>query len=306
MAADGIWFVENITPGWKVSTKVKDLVLSRRSKFQMVSVLDLEEWGKTLVLDGVLQSSESDEFIYHELLVHPAMVACGKPKSVYIGGGGEGATAREVLRFKSVERLVMVDIDELAVKTCREELTSHHKGAFDDPRMHLVIDDAKAWLQQHDEKFDVIIMDLADPLEEGPCWQLYTKEFYTFILSKLNPGGVFVTQCGQAGMRNTNCVFSPVRNTLKSVFKNVRSYAAYVPSFQDSYGFTITSNDVDLATLTPEAVAAAADGIVGENKFYDDVSHTHAFSLPKYVRDIFATENRVGTLDNPQSFYKNA
>jgi spermidine synthase len=130
-------------------------------------------------LDEKIQSTESDEYIYHEALVHPSLLAHPNPKRVFIAGGGEGATAREVLRHKSVERVVMVDIDDIVCKTSKEFLPKHHRGAFDNPRYQLIIEDAKVWLQQTEEKFDVMVLDLADPVEDGPAYMLYTKEFYT-------------------------------------------------------------------------------------------------------------------------------
>ena len=301
--SDGIWLSEQLAPGHVVNTRVTDIYHRSKSEFQDIAVVNLSVWGRTLMLDNVLQSGEVDEFIYHETLVHPAMMAHGNPKSVYIGGGGEGATAREALRFKSAERVVMVDIDGVCVEACKKYMDCHHKGSFDDPRLELVIGCARAYLEKNEEKFDVIIMDLADPLEVGPCWELYTKEFYSFVATKLNPGGVFVTQCGQAGLTTASHVFSPVRNTMMAVFPHVRSYISYVGSFADTYGFTLASSDVDLNKLTAEVVEKKQDAVTGENKYYDGETHNHMFSIPKYVRKIFQEEVRVGTLANPQSFY---
>merc|ERR1719230_321586 len=178
------WLEENIEEGFRVQYKVERTLGSATSEFQHVDVMDLEPFGRTLVIDGLMQSCRVDEFVYHECLVHPAMLFHPNPKNVYIGGGGEGSTAREVLRHKSVEKCVMVDID-----------------------------DAKAWIEKSDMKFDVIIMDLDDPLEGGPCYQLYTTEFYKTIKSKLNPGGILVTQSGQAGIEQHHLVFSPINRT---------------------------------------------------------------------------------------------
>lgn len=136
-----------LEPGLRVSYGLKSLLHSGQSKFQTVDVVDLEPFGRTLLIDGLIQSCQVDEFVYHESLVHPALLSHPCPKSVYIGGGGEGSTAREVLRHTTVERCVMVDIDADVVKFCRENLPENAE-AFADSRLELVIDDAKAVLEQ--------------------------------------------------------------------------------------------------------------------------------------------------------------
>ncbi|KAL3933736.1 MAG: hypothetical protein SGPRY_000153 [Prymnesium sp.] len=192
------WIEEELEPGLRASYGLRRVLNSCTSKWQSVDVVELECFGRTLMIDGLIQSCQIDEHIYHESLVHPAMLRHPCPKRVYIGGGGEGSTAREVLRHTSVEKCVMVDIDGDVVRFCKEALPENAE-AFADPRLELVltfhtsesarqiIDDAKAVLEKGGT-YDVIIMDLDDPLEGGPCYQLYTTEFYQMIKSKLNPG----------------------------------------------------------------------------------------------------------------------
>jgi len=222
---------------------VKEVYLVAKSQYQTIKVVDLDVFGRSLILDGVMQSAECDERIYHESLVHPALCAHPNPKAVFIAGGGEGATAREVLRFRSVERCVMVDIDDVVIDCSKSYLKQHHNGAFDDPRLHLVLGDAEKYIRETNEKFDVIVMDLPDPQEGGPCWRMYTKEFYEILSNRLNPGGVLVSQCGPSSPYFAPKVFSPVQNTMKAVFKYVRPYSSYLPSSLDTYGFTLVSND---------------------------------------------------------------
>ena len=188
------WVEEELEPGLRVSYGLKEVLASTKSKWQQVDLVALQPCGRVLMIDGLVQSCQSDEFVYHESLVHPALLMHPNPKTVYIGGGGEGSTAREVLRHKSVEKCVMVDIDGDVVEFCRKFLPEN-TAAFADPRLELIIDDAKAVLEKA-SGFDVIIMDLDDPLEGGPCYQLYSTEFYTMLKGKLNPGGIFVTQSG--------------------------------------------------------------------------------------------------------------
>ncbi|MEB3859710.1 MAG: spermidine synthase, partial [Desulfurococcales archaeon] len=163
------WIVEWSTPSSAHMFSVRRVLYWGKSRYQEIVVLEYEELGKALVLDGKTQSTEYDEFVYHEALVQPAMVLHGNPERVLVLGGGEGATVREVLKFKSVREVVMVDIDEEVVRVSREMLPEWHAGAFDDPRLRLVIGDGYEYVEGSGESFDVIIADLADPIEAGPA-----------------------------------------------------------------------------------------------------------------------------------------
>ena len=269
------------------------------SEFQEVEVVRTVPFGSLLITDGLMQSSERDEFVYHESLVHPALVAHPNPKRVFIGGGGEGATLREVLRHPSVEECVMVDIDGDVVNMCREHTPFYSAGAYDDPRTRLVIGDAKAGLMNEpDGSFDVIIMDLSDPLDGGPCYQLYTTDFYRELYKKLADGGIFITQSGCASVRDAHHVFSPINHTLKQVFPKVYGYTMCIPSFTSEWGFNLGVKDVsmDLSGVNADATLAAR-GL--EMKFYDTISHQRMFALPKPLRTLIENEDRVMTVENP-------
>jgi len=287
------WVEEEIEPGLRVDYKLEKVLHSGRSEFQTVDLVDLEPFGRTLMIDGLIQSTQLDEFVYHECLVHPALIAHPNPKTVYIGGGGEGSTAREVLRHTSVEKCVMVDIDKDVVHFCREHLPENTE-AFADPRLELIIDCAKETLLRREGKFDVIIMDLDDPLEGGPCYQLYTTEFYDMCKAKLNPGGIFVTQSGQSGMKAHGLVWAPVNHTLKQVFPVVHAYNQAVYSFLDEWGWNMAFTDPKAAQLTPEEVdKRIASRIKGELQFLDGESYTGVFCLSKRHRRTLAQETRV-------------
>ncbi|KAF2284170.1 hypothetical protein GH714_019735 [Hevea brasiliensis] len=163
--------------------------------------------------------------------------ALNSPKAIFIMGGGEGSTAREILRHNSVDKVVMCDIDEEVVDFCKAYLAVNRK-AFCDPRLEIIINDARSELESRKECYDVIIGDLADPIEGGPCYKLYTKSFYEFsVKPKLNQGGIFVTQAGPAGIFSHTEVFSCIYNTLRQVFKYVVPYSAHVPSYADTWGW---------------------------------------------------------------------
>ncbi|CAN1217266.1 Thermospermine synthase ACAULIS5 [Linum perenne] len=236
---DGQWYEECIDHYLKWSFALNSVLQKATSQFQDIALLDTKPFGKALVIDGKMQSAEADEFVYHECLVHPSLLSHPMPRNVFIMGGGEGSTAREVLKHKTVEKVVMCDIDKEVVEFCRTHLTVNHQ-AFSNIKLHLVINDAKAELEKREEKFDIIVGDLADPVEGGPCYQLYTKTFYQQILKpKLSPHGIFVTQAGPAGILTHKEVFSSIYNTLKHVFKYVVAYSAHVPSFSDTWGWVM-------------------------------------------------------------------
>eukprot|EP01065_Artemidia_motanka_P044660 TRINITY_DN6393_c0_g1_i1.p2 TRINITY_DN6393_c0_g1~~TRINITY_DN6393_c0_g1_i1.p2 ORF type:complete len:335 (+),score=148.20 TRINITY_DN6393_c0_g1_i1:62-1006(+) len=297
------WIIEDLEPGLRFSYKLNKILSSTQSEFQQVDVCDTEPFGRVLIIDGLIQSAQLDEFMYHECLVHPALLSHPTgAKRVFIGGGGEGSTAREVLRHKGVEKCVMVDIDGAVVDFCRQHLPEN-KEAFADPRLELVIDDCKVQLEKATEKFDVIIMDLDDPLEGGPCYWLYCQEFYEMCKSKLNPGGILVTQASGAGIKQHKQVLSPVLNTLRQVFPVAKPYSQSVYSFADEWGFVIGFSDPKDATLTPEEVdKRIAERVSGETRHLDGEAWTGIFSMSKEVRKTFAAEERVLSRDKPAVF----
>lgn len=297
MRAPYLIFVEWDTPSHGHVKIFDKIVAYRVSRYQEIIVADTREFGRVLVLDGKTQSSEFDEFVYHESLVHPAMILHGSPRRVLILGGGEGATAREVLKYRCVERVVMVDIDEEVVRVSREYLSFMNKGVFENPRLELVVGDALEYVQNSREKFDVIIADLSDPIEAGPSYKLYTKEFYERVKELLEAGGVFVTQAtSPVGSPKAHAV---VYNTIKSVFKFAAYYHVYVPSFETLWGFVVASDYRDPASLTPALVDKALESMGIETRFYDSEAHLHIFSIPKNLRKLIESEKSIATLENP-------
>lgn len=200
----------------------------------------------------------------------------------------------------------MVDIDGDVVDMCRKHMPKHAAGAFEDPRCKLIIDDAKAQLEGYaDGYFDIIILDLSDPLEAGPCYQLYTTSFYTMCKAKLAPGGLLVTQSGQSSIFDCkDGVFTAINNTLKQVFPEVLPYTAYVPSFSSEWGFNLAFKDGDKESALKKFAVLDENlknmGLDGDKlKWYDSITHTRMFSLPKEVRALLAAEERVMTVENP-------
>ncbi|KZV53164.1 spermine synthase [Dorcoceras hygrometricum] len=201
----------------------------------------------------------------------------------------KGSTAREILRHKTVEKVIMCDIDQEVVDFCKSYLVVN-KEAFYDPRLELVINDARAELERREEVYDVIIGDLADPIEGGPCYQLYTKSFYEFVIKpRLSKGGIFVTQAGPAGIFSHTEVFTCIFNTLSRVFKYVVPYSAHIPSYADTWGWVMAS-DYPFTLTADELDLRIKQRIQGENRYLDGKTFISSSTLCKAVRkssDIF-------------------
>lgn len=297
------WFFDEINPHLLQLHAIENTLYSGRTKFQSIEILKSPSFGKVLVLDGKIQSSEVDEFVYHELLVHPPMLAHPNPEKVFIAGGGEGATLREILRHSTVKKAVMVDIDSDVIKVCKKYLPEYHAGAFDDKRARVYNTDARKWLAETKEKFDVIIIDLTEPVEAGPAYLLYTKEFYRIVQSKLTKDGVISVQAGCASYTEL-LNLKAVSHTLKSIFPIVSIYQADIPSFGGPWGFCVASMTLDVAALTPAEIDKRIKVRSLKNlKFYDGLTHLSMFTLPKHMRK--ATRGgRLITDDSPLYLYK--
>ncbi len=297
------WFWEYVTPHFIQQFSISDVLYSGESEFQSIQVINTPGFGKCLILDGKIQCSEFDEHIYHEILVQPAMITHPQPETVFIAGGGEGATLREVLAHNSVKKAVMVDLDKKVVDLCKELLPALSDGAFDDPRTELVHDDAMKYLDETQLKFDVVIIDLPEPLEEGPAYLLYTEEFYKDLLNKLSPDGLMCLQAGSTSMVIAHG-YSAVINTMKTTFSIVAPYQAEIPAFGGTWGFAVASQNSDPYKLTPEEVDSRITSRINKPlKYYDGITHRGMFSLPKNLRDQISSETRVITKGNPLFTY---
>lgn len=262
-----------------------DRTIARRTTaLQDVEIVETPSYGTMLLLDGLVQSSEDDEHAYHEALVHPGMIAHECPKDVLIIGGGEGATLREVVRHRSVESVVMVDIDGELIEMCKEHLDVWHQGSFEDPRAELVVGDGRAFLQETGRSFDVVILDITDFLDHGPATRLYTREFYELVSRRLKPGGAVIVQALETSISDYEEHAMLVR-TIGEVFRRVRSYVAFVPSFLYSWGFLVASDALDPAELSVEEVdRRLAERLTSELTSYDGIAHQGYMSLPKDLR----------------------
>ena len=235
------------------------------------------------------------------MILHP------NPKRVLILGGGEGATLREVLKHKSVKEVVMVDIDGEVVDFCKEHLEMFHKGAFDDPRTTLIIGDAKEYIYNKDEKFDVIISDLCCPLEDSPAKMLYTVEFYNVLKTRLTENGIFLAQTGPGDIPGFK-VYSSIYATLNEVFESIHPFSSLVPSFIVPWGFQIALNNIkqNPLLLTKEEIDSLLDERLINNDlgYYDSVAHQRMFNMPKHLTKILKNETNIISEDKPCCLYK--
>ncbi len=269
--------------------QIRRVIADLKTRFQSVQIAELETLGRCLLVDGTLQSAELDEFIYHEALVHPAMLLHPNPQHVLVLGGGEGATLREVLSYPGVAEVTMVDIDEGLVAACKQYL-QWDRGGFSDKRTRLVHGDARGYLadaSQHGKKYDVIVVDVSDPLPNGLAAKLFTREFYELAASCLHEPGVLVTQALGIRYEANDRSHAAVYKTVSSVFPSAWPYMEYMPSYDCLWGFVVAGNTTDLKFPRPAQLRRRLHERLGRSlRFYDDQAHTRMFSLPKNHRDL--------------------
>jgi len=291
-------FAEFITPADRYEHDLAEIYIQGTSPFQDYLIGRSDVWGRMLVLDGVVQSTEGDEFIYHEGIVHPAFhaAAVSAPvRDVLILGGGEGACLREALRWDSVDTAVMVDIDEQVVSACRAHLPEHHQGSFDDPRVALLHTDAVGFLRdQPDASFDVIVSDMTDPVEDGPATFCFTQEYFTQVKRVLRRHGVVAVQAGPASPVEIS-LHAKVIRTLQSVFDSVIPYAVDAPCYGRDLGFVIASATDLRQRLSTESISAQGASIQGEHRWLTPELLVGKLSVPPYLVQAIADRSDIYT-----------
>jgi len=301
------WFLEKHADYTGHLYGVRKTLFKARSPFQDIEIVDLAHFGRTLILDGKIQSSEDSEWIYHEALVHPVLVAHDRPERVLIIGGGEGATAREVLKHGTVKAVDMVEIDIMVYEACRRYLPDFNAGAYEDPRFSLVITDGRRFVECLSGRptYDVVIVDASDPVKGGPSYLLYTKEFYEYVRGLLRPGGLMVTQAEDVStlLIETVCMTSIYR-TVRAVFPLTRLYYCWVPTFDSEWAFVVGSTGPDPASLGPEEVGKRLrERGVGGLRFYTPELHRSLFTLPKYLAELLEKHPQARVIRDGEPVY---
>ncbi len=295
------YIMEWLSKSLAVLYGLEEILYSGRTRYQKVDIVRTKDYGLALVLDGLLQSAEIDEFIYHESLVHPVMLTHPNPREVLVIGGGEGATIREVERYGGVESITMVDLDGELIDIVREKLPSWSQGAFEDRRLKLVISEGRSFLEsQPDESYDVIIMDATDPVEWGPAAKLYTKEFYSTAYRKLKRDGLLVTQA--SSLSHSLRTYLSIIRTLGEVFPKTCGYSVYVKSFASIWGFAVGSKAGLPSELSGgEVEERIRDRGVRGLKFYSGRIHEALFSLTEALTRNWSAETLILTDEKIES-----
>jgi spermidine synthase len=274
------WFEETLHPDIGQRFRMERILYRDRTEFQDLVIFENPTLGRVMALDGVIQTAERDEFIYHEMLTHVPILAHGRARRVLIVGGGDGGMLRRCLEHPSVERVTMVEIDRSVVDLGRKYLPSISAGAFDDPRTDLVIADGCRYVAETADRFDVVIVDSTDP--QGPGAVLFTSEFYADCKRCLTPGGVLVTQNGVPFLQPGELADTWRRR--KALFSDSWFYVAPVPSYYGGFmAFGWATDDESLRRLTPTDVAPrmVASGL--QPRYYTPEIHAASFALPQYV-----------------------
>ena len=273
-------FTETLYDAYGQEFRVDEILHEVKTGHQHLLIFRNAAFGRVLTLDGIVQTTEKDEFIYHEMMTHVPLLAHGRVRDVLIVGGGDGGMLREACRHSAVERITQVEIDQEVIDMCRTYLPGHSQGAFDDPRVRMVIGDGRDFVRTTEQRFDVIISDSTDPI--GPGETLFTESFYSACKGRLNPGGILVAQNGVPFHQMDEVKQTAER--LRAVFDDWHFYIAAVPSYVGgAMTFAWATDDpnprqTDLTELRSRFARAAL-----ATRYYNPEIHFAAFALPAYV-----------------------
>ncbi|MCG7361228.1 polyamine aminopropyltransferase [Roseomonas sp. ACRSG] len=277
------WVNETLYPEWGQRFMVKRELARVQSDFQDIMVFESYTHGRVLMLDGVVQITEGDEFVYQEMLAHVPLLAHGDAKRVLIIGAGDGGVLKRVLQHRNVEKAVMVEIDGEVIRLAKEFMPSIAGDAWNDPRAEVLVADGIDYVRKAaDGSFDVVIVDSTDPIGVGEV--LFTDEFYANVARLLSEKGVIVNQCGVPAMQADELHDTSVRRA-KS-FSDIFAYVAAVPTYVGGFmtlGWSAKDaslRQVDTATIRARAEAA---GVLGQTQYWTPEIHTGAFNLPPYI-----------------------
>lgn len=292
------WFAERERVGLEQRIQVRGVLYEGRSDYQSICVLDTVPFGRALILDNILQTTEMDEFVYHEMIVHPALISLAQPERVLIVGGGDGGCLRRALEHP-LREVAQVELDRAVVEACRRYLPQVSRKAFDDPRLHLRFADGYEFVEKAQEAFDAIIIDLTDPSPPGPSLRLFTAEFYRAARRILKEEGLIVTQSSSPLLLTDDLL--RVYANLKAVFPLVRVYLAPVPSYPGVlWSFTLASEGNDPLALDEATVRQRLEARGISPRYYSPQIHLASFALPPFLADLLAEPERFQDLKAAQ------
>ncbi|MEL7311630.1 MAG: polyamine aminopropyltransferase [Pseudomonadota bacterium] len=263
--------------------RIDRLYFEEKTDHQHLMIFHNATLGRVMTLDGVVQTTEADEFVYHEMMAHVPLLAHGDAQRVLIIGGGDGGMLREVIKHP-IHHVTQVEIDLSVVEMAKQYLPNHSKGAYDDPRLNLVIDDGMAFVRQTEARFDVVIVDSTDPI--GPGEVLFSEDFYGQVKRCLNPGGILVTQNGVPFFQADEVTQTYAR--LTAHFEDAGFYTAAIPTY---YGGLMTfgwaSDDRQLRQVSADVLRSRFQQAGLATRYYTPEVHAGAFALPRYILDCF-------------------
>lgn len=265
--------------GFGISTEVTNVLFTGKSEYQTADIFETPGLGRVFLLDGLVMTTEKDEFFYHEMITHIPMNSVKNPGRVLVIGGGDGGTVREVLKYESVKEVVLCEIDGLVVDISKKYLPTI-ASKLDDKRVTIKIEDAIEYIKNKKEEFDVILIDSTDPF--GPGEGLFTEEFYTNVKNSLKKSGVMVAQSESpfADKREMKMMYA----LLKKVFKYVKPYTGPVPTYPGGYwSWAFCSEDVEPLSYINEETAQK---ISKDAKLYNIDLHKGVFAVPNFVKEL--------------------
>ena len=273
------WFCENLHKITQQCLRVSRVIYEGKTEFQSMQVLENERFGRFLVLDGVVQTTEADEFFYHEMLAHVPLFALNEPKQVLIIGGGDGGCLEEVLKHP-VERAIMAELDQGVIDVSREYLPSICGSAFDDPRTELIIGDGAKFLAETDHRFDLIIIDSTDPI--GPGEVLFSRDFYTNCRDRLTDQGILITQNGVPFIQRGE--FDGSRKSFEALFRYPDFYFVAVPTYAlGNMALGCASNGTEARNVPIADLRRRFEAVAPATKYYTPEIHQAAFARPAYL-----------------------
>jgi len=277
------WFEEKLYPGYRTKLQIDKVLYEGDSEHQKLLLFENALYGRVLALNDIVQTTERDEFIYHEMLTHPPILAHGAVRKVLIVGGGDGGMLEEVLKHRGISKVTMVEIDAAVIEFSKEHLRFICNEAFEDERLDLVIADGVEFVEKTDERYDVIIVDSSDPV--GPAEVLFTQRFYAGARRCLAQGGVLVTQNGVPFFQGEE--LSGTMACLRSLFRDTACYVTPVPVYVGGFmAFGWASENVTLRQTPLDRLQERFRAAGLDTRHYSPEVHFAAFAVPPWIRAI--------------------
>ena len=277
------WVEETLHEDLRVALKADKVLYDSQTEFQRIILFENATFGRVMILDDVVQTTERDEFIYHEMLTHLPILAHGAARKVLIIGGGDGGLLEEALKHRGIEQVTMVEIDPSVIELAKTHLRAICVEAFEDPRANLVIADGMDFVAHCEDRFDVVIIDSTDPI--GPGEVLFTQDFYQRCKDRLTPGGVLVTQNGVPFLQGEE--LTQTLKAFKALFADATCYLATVPTYVGGpMAFGWGTDNTGLRQTPVETLTARLEAAGIQTTYYTPEVHHRAFALPVYVAQL--------------------